>query len=89
VVAAIKTGGVAGHLIESAREPYATLIKDQVFPDDWWMLQIGRVPTNRKKLTEAEIAALMYLNLVHEYAPKIKAEANREQRRAAKRKPKK
>lgn len=81
-----KTGGVAGQVIDAARESYDTLIREAVIDDDWWMVQIGRVPTTRKKLTEAELASLLYLQVVHEYAPAIKNEANRERRRAAKRK---
>ena len=62
-------------------------IGDVRFPDELIEALIGRKqPKDNTNLTEAEVLGIMYWQLVEQYGPKITAEANREQRRAKKKK---
>jgi len=79
-------GGVIGALAADLRYAWDTLVKEGAYPDEWWESYIGRVPTTRKKLNDAEILGLTYMAKVRDDAEAElkKSKPNRAARRALK-----
>jgi len=83
-VTTTKTEGAVGGVIDEVRGFYLSLVETADLPDEFWDIMIGRQPTKRKPLTDAEIMGILYIELLDEQKAAIAYGDNRAKRRAKK-----